>query len=300
MRHLLVISLLLAAGCGGNTNPSGQPDVGVAPAVDAGQVAGPDATAALPQDATAPGPDAEAAPDAGTDAEVPALDASAQTPPDASVTCPPAYPLERYSGKPVFQVKVNSGGPYRFAWDTGAPTSVLDSSLATSLGDPPYRFTVAGRSFTVWKISFVDMKAAYIDLDGMLGTDLMSQFAVTLDPGGGNFWLDSAPDEATLLACGHAEGAPAQVPLKAFGGYFYVQGKSEGLDGWYLLDTGASFGAMPKKAFDELQAAHERPALQGFYTPAMVGTFWAKLTACLPAGRSYVLGGPCSFCCHSA
>jgi hypothetical protein len=55
-----------------------------------------------------------------------------------------------------------------------------------------------------------------------------------------------------------------------------VRGDAEGTPGWFLVDSGASYGATRKGPFAALNAAHPRPVMSGFYTPALVGTFWAE------------------------
>ena len=105
----------------------------------------------------------------------------------------------------------------------------------------------------------------------------MRTMVVTIDPMRGRYWLDSARDEAALLACEHVAGDPATVPYLEQD-YLFVPGSVETLDGWLLVDSGASLGATPDVHFDALQATAPRPALTGFYTPAAIGTFWARLS----------------------
>jgi hypothetical protein len=112
---------------------------------------------------------------------------------------------------------------------------------------------------------------------GIVGSDFAYKFAVTVDYPRSRFWLDDVRDEAALLACPHVEGSPAFVDF-TMASYLYVQGHLEGTAGWYLVDTGATFGAVPNTVFDQIDTAKPRPLLPGFYTPAAVGTFWARLS----------------------
>jgi membrane-associated protease RseP (regulator of RpoE activity) len=59
--------------------------------------------------------------------------------------------------------------------------------------------------------------------------------------------------------------------------YVYVRGTMEGMPGWFLVDSGATYGATRKSVFAALTKAHPRPTLTGFYTPAQVGTFWSDV-----------------------
>jgi membrane-associated protease RseP (regulator of RpoE activity) len=82
------------------------------------------------------------------------------------------------------------------------------------------------------------------------------------------------------------EAKPAEVPfLQRM--YVFVPGKAEDMDGWFLVDSGASLGAMPDPIFDALDAKRPRAALEGFYTPAAIGTFWARLATV----ATYEVGG---------
>jgi hypothetical protein len=195
-------------------------------------------------------------------------------------SCPEGYPLTRLSGKPVIDVMIGDKGPYPFVYDTGAPESGIDPSLYDEVGSGPYTLKLGGKQVEVDSLTLFPVKQ-YLNSNkvfGVVGANVMHGFAVTLDDQRSRFWLDEARDEAALLACQHAKGAPVEVKYVE-DGYLFVPGKAEGKAGWFLVDSGASLGAMPKSVFAELQAAHPRPALDGFYTPAAVGTFWAQLTS---------------------
>jgi hypothetical protein len=216
--------------------------------------------------------DADAAGDADVDEETDA---------DVEAVCPEGYDLGDFYGKPVVEVTVNGSGPYLFVYDTGAPGSLVDDDLAEEIGDAPYTVTVADRTVSdvAFYITDVDaMLGGPSEIDGLVGTNVMGRFAVTLDRQRQRFWLDDEPDEASLGACAHVVGDPRTMEFVE-DDYLFVQGRAELTSGWFLLDTGASLGAMPESTFEILQSAHERPTVQGFYTQAAVGTFWADLTA---------------------
>jgi hypothetical protein len=240
--------------------------------------------AALAACSSAPGASAA---DAGPVDSLPALQDDAAASPDvaaspdaATPSCPDGYPLQNYSGKQLLQVTINGLGPYLFAFDTGAPASMIDTGVSQAIGAGPYTLAVGGKTMQVDDFPDVEaLRDAGYQLDGFLGVDLVRPYAITLDYGRERFWLDEGGrDEAALLACGHVEGSPALVPYTE-SVYMFVPGTAETTTGWFLVDTGASLGATTESTFATLQAVSPRPALQGFYTPAFVGIFWAKLAA---------------------
>lgn len=197
-----------------------------------------------------------------------------------TAACPEGYPLSAVAGKPVIEALVDGAGPYSFVFDTGAPTSLLDTSLYTQIGKGPHQLEIAGKVVTAKVMTSypVQQYLGSTAVSGLLGADVMGQFVVTLDDARSRFWLDDTRGEAALAACAHVNGAPAEVAWVE-DDYLFVPGNAEGHAGWFLIDSGASLGAITKSAFEVLQAAHPRPALSGFYTPAAAGTFWAELTS---------------------
>ena len=225
-----------------------------------------------------PGDDAGALPDTSP----PPVDDAA--PP---AVCPDGVVFQAASGKIQFQVGIN-GTPYSFILDTGAPNSVADFSIQAALGSGPYQVTVGDATFKLAAIQFDDIQTGLNvpGVVGVIGADVFGKTALTLDYPRGKLWLQPKRDEASLLACTHVEDNPAEVPF-VNSTYLFVEGKAEDASGFFLVDTGASFGAMPDTAFDMLDAAHPRNALRGFYTPAAAGTFWARLGSV----GSYEVGG---------
>src|SRR5262249_9280923 len=136
-------------------------------------------------------------------------------------------------------------------YDTGAPSSVFATSVQASLGPPPYTVTMAGKSLKV-VLSFDPNLALNIPgVVGIVGSNFAYKFAVSVDYPRSRLWLDDVRDEAALLACPHVEGSPAFVDFTV-SSYLYVQGHLEGTAGWFLVDTGATFGAVPNTMFDQL------------------------------------------------
>ncbi len=194
--------------------------------------------------------------------------------------CPEGVAFQELSGKAALQVTINGKGPYTFILDTGAPTSGIDDTIASEVGAAPFEMNFAESKVTLSKLAASDIKAA-LRLDkvvGILGRDTWGQYALTLDYPRNRVWLREKHDEQELAACSHLRQKPSRAPY-VLSSYFYVKGRMEDVDGWFLVDSGASLGATLETVFATLQQRRPRTALQGFYTPAAIGTFWAQLAA---------------------
>lgn len=237
-------------------------------------------------DAASTAPDGGAANDAGTSAQDAATadDAAASAedagalPTDAGHHCPEGYPMDDLAGKPVVEVLINGTGPYRFVYDTGAPTSGIDFTLGPKIGAGPYSVEIGGRHFDVPRFDRYDVRGGLrsMTIDGVVGADLFGVYIVSLDVHRRRYWLDEFRDEPALLACAHTVGQPVEIGY-INDNYDYLPGRAEGIDGWFLLDSGASLGAMPDAIVDRLLTANPRPTLENLYTPAAIGTFWARM-----------------------
>ncbi|APR79551.1 Hypothetical protein A7982_04898 [Minicystis rosea] len=189
----------------------------------------------------------------------------------APAVCPEGVAIGDYAGKITVDVMIDGTGPHSFIVDTGAPTSAIAKSVGSS---GMHEVTVAGRSRTV---NLPSNWTTVGGQTGILGTDFLGAFALSVDYARQRLWLDDTIDEASLRACDHVEGDPATVAYTTHD-YLMVPGSLEGVSGTFLLDTGASLGLVPDAMFDSLSTAHPRPALDGFYTPAAAGTFWSRLS----------------------
>jgi len=204
-------------------------------------------------------------------------------------TCPDGVAFMETAGKIQLPVTID-GKSYSFILDTGAPNTIADNSLQSVLGAAgPWNISIGDTTVAIKALEYFDI---YSNLRipgvlGIVGADVFGKMVLTIDYPRGRLWLDSARNEAALLACSHVEDNPADVPAYVNYNFVYVAGKAEDQDGFFTLDTGASFGAMPDASFAILNAAHPRNALQGFYTPAAIGTWWARFTTI----GSYDVGG---------
>ncbi len=197
--------------------------------------------------------------------------------PEPLGVCPQGYPLRFFSGKSVVDVVLN-GVSYAFIYDTGAPTTTLDVQVAAELGTGTHRLETAGQTLELRQYSTANISTSFPGISGILGSDLVADFSITLDYQRGLFWMEPELDTSALEACEHVVGDVAEIEFQQEN-YLFVQGTMEGLEGWYILDSGASLGGVPEPVFSQLQQVRERNALQGFYTPAFVGTFWALLSS---------------------
>jgi hypothetical protein len=225
-------------------------------------------------------------PDSGAPDTAPQDDAGMETGPAA--VCPDGVDFLEIAGKIAVDVAVN-GKPYKFILDTGAPYSMFDTSLQSEVGaSGPYEITLGDTKVTIGSTTFGDIQMALklAGIQGIVGADVFGKSVLTIDYPRSRVILQTMRDEASLLACDHVEGQPAEVPFVR-NYYLFVEGKAEDTAGYFLVDTGASFGAMPDGTFDMLNAAKPRNALKGFYTPAAIGTFWARLGSV----GSYEVGG---------
>ena len=97
-----------------------------------------------------------------------------------------SFPMERFGNRPVVQVSLNGTGPYPFILDTGAPVTLVDSTLARNLGLPVVGQMElgsplgAGTSFVgqvrlnaveIAGLSFADQPAALLDLVSLMPGD---------------------------------------------------------------------------------------------------------------------------------
>lgn len=195
----------------------------------------------------------------------------------AVAACPEGFEMGDYYGKPLADVMIDGFGPFSFVMDTGAPTTVIDDDLAQTIGSGLHQIQLGGVTQEKSFQFVADLAGFGVDVAGVIGTDLLGDFALTLDYQRQRFWLTEGIDEASLLACRHVEGAPSSKEL-IHTSHMFVEAEVEGLAGWLLVDTGATFGVVPESVFAELDAAAPRPSLMGFYTQAAIGTFWARLS----------------------
>lgn len=203
--------------------------------------------------------------------------AASMTPPDAepaptAAACPDGVPFTTLAGKVIVPVSVNGGPAKSWMLDTGAPSSYIDTSVAGQSADV-VKLSLGGFARTV-TLTAEEPQSRLPGVYGIVGQDLFGS-ALTIDYPRKRVWITDAINDAALLACQHLKRAPTTVDVE-IGDYVYAKGAIEGAPGWFLIDSGASYGATNKGVFATLDKAHPRPSIGGWYTPAAVGTFWAR------------------------
>lgn len=182
-----------------------------------------------------------------------------------------------FYGKPIVDVTISGRGPFRFVYDTGAPTSAADVDLIGRIPTGTVTIEVGGHTVPYGRLETYDLDQALRgEIDGILGADVMGTFSVTLDVARERYWVELDRDEAALLACTHVARTPTELEY-LLEDYFFVPGHAEAISGWFLVDSGASLGALTDPVVDQLLLEAPRPFLENFYTPAGIGTFWARL-----------------------
>ncbi len=194
-------------------------------------------------------------------------------------TCPDGHVMTDYAGKVTIRISIDGTGPYDFIVDTGAPVTVIDPSVLEVVGQGALSIDVAGETLPAPSVQSYPVSSSFPGVSGILGMDVLGHRVIHFDYPRGRFWLAEEIVEGDLQACTHLEGDPSTVPLSPYAGYLFTTGRVEARDGWFLLDTGASLGAITESTWAALRREAPRPAMQGFYTQAIIGTFWADLTA---------------------
>lgn len=198
---------------------------------------------------------------------VSAEDASFQTPEESQIARlkdgPIQLPFEYTNEKIVVTARINSGPELHFLLDTGSSQTVIDKSVAASLGGnttKTYSVTTGTKSMpmsfatlptlSMGDLTINDVPVLITDLSGiargisgLLGANILKRFAVTLDFDNRMLTL-SDPRSVTVPPNAHV--LPASP---VFGGnQLIVQGKLDGkVSTNFLLDTGTSFNNLPKQ-----------------------------------------------------
>jgi predicted aspartyl protease len=192
--------------------------------------------------------------------------------------CPSGVPFQQTNGKLMMQATFDGKGPFTVFYDTGAPDSIV-STQVTGLA--------AGASATVKVIGIGDsIKLGPLAVttyafppsyDAIIGNDLFAGKVVSIDYRRSLLWVDDQLDEGSLTACKHAQGSPTVLNIvQGASGHLYVPASVQGLDGYLLVDTGASVGGMSVDAL--ALSKKNNPIVEGFELPMAYGTFWAGYT----------------------
>ncbi len=182
---------------------------------------------------------------------------------DSSVT----IPFEFIANEIVLKVRLNNQSDHRFILDTGASQTVLDKSIAGTLGPSsvadfsitagakavPLSYTTL-RSVTIGDVAVDNVSALITDLStfakalgerpgGLIGSNILRRFLVTIDFRDKKVVLSDpkkvvVPPGAIVVTTAPGFGSTALV----------IPGKLDGkLSLNFLVDTGAAFNNLPQK-----------------------------------------------------
>ncbi len=232
----------------------------------------------------------------------------------------PGVPVAaRYSSwVPGIEVGVDGGVSRDFLVDTGSPLTVLDTNEFPDRGDGLHDVDLAAFAleFPAFTVAVFDVFAYEQDEEagfaGIVGGDLLSEFALRLDYRGDRVWLEadlgeadpgvpggfdaSTVEGAETVALDVEGGGLAVVPgdcgetcgnihLPATRALVEVQLEDSAEPIWMLVDTGASSVVVDQLTIEALPDP-ERPRLEG----VTVGTASGEVTAYFTRVRSMGLG----------
>lgn len=178
-------------------------------------------------------------------------------------------------GAPVVEVRLNGGEIDRFFLATGSPLTVVNT-----LTHPGREAATWNDDLGVFAATFVDFPTTAWavfppgwDVDGMIGGDLLSQWAVTIDYRGARAWLGDVDVSFDLEA-----GAAVRVPIELGGGgtlgvpgcggvceevtvpplRVVVPVTIGGEDVWAIVDTGSPVTILENRLYEAVRGPSER------------------------------------------
>lgn len=193
-----------------------------------------------------------------------------------------AVPVTFYSDVPQVEVVVDSGEPYDFLMDTGAPATLLDvAAYGLAPGVVPTS-TVETLGITVLDLdcAVLNLFGGALTVGGILGGDVLRHFTLALDyrgawatlfvdlagappPGGGDFGPTTT--RSFELRGGGLLGTPSGESLRVPPTRVVLSLELEGHDVVAVLDTGASSVVLDESLYYLLlDERPERPVVQGF------------------------------------
>jgi hypothetical protein len=192
--------------------------------------------------------------------------------------CPTGVPFQQANGKLMMQATFDGKGPFTVFYDTGAPSSVVSTQVTGLAAGATANVKIVeiGDSIKLGPLAVTtyNFPSGY---DGIIGNDLFAGKVVSIDYRRSLLWVDDQLDEGALRACKHAKGSPAMLSLvQGASGHLYVPASVQGLDGFLLVDTGASVGGMSVDALE--LSKKNNPIVEGLELAMAFGTFWAGYT----------------------
>jgi predicted aspartyl protease len=202
---------------------------------------------------------------------------------------------------PSVTARIEGGEDRTFLVDTGAPYTILDTTSFPAYPDDTYDLDVEA-----FDLTFRDYQVVSFDLfgfepgtegalDGIIGGDLLSHFAFSLDYKGGRAWLDDPFDPAALPSDLGADPR-IDVPFELRGGgtalapgggiirlpptrvMIQVRFEAQAEPVWALVDSGASAIVLAPSLYAALGDDAGRPRLDGIPVTTAYGVEEAFLT----------------------
>lgn len=197
---------------------------------------------------------------------------------------PIKVPIEFVMGLPTIEAKINGQGPFRFIFDTGAGTVVLDESLAkelgleptgtTRIGDPAAPEAVEAKTYTVDQISIGEAQFTEVNavswsggmmrqVRGIIGLPVLYEALVALD----------YPNEQLTISRGALGPNDGSIPYRLDEGWIItidVDVAGENIVGH--IDSGNMSNVMLPLAFAERLPLKSPPQLIG-QARTISGTF---------------------------
>lgn len=202
---------------------------------------------------------------------------------------------------------VNNGPQKLFTVDTGAPFTILNASSFPDHSDGGHKDDVTAFFLTFPQLNDVSFSLS-ADTDGILGGNILTHFAFSLDYAGDRVWLGDPFDKEVIPRDVQTE-AEMDLGFQIFGGgnastggnctsncivafpptraLMQVQIENQSAPVWMLVDTGASVVILDTDLFDSLAPDPNRPMLQGVQ---LVGVSGAQDSFLSRVGQLKVLG----------
>ena len=194
------------------------------------------------------------------------------------------------------------GSSHHLLIDTGAPLTLLDTdSIGLATGAHEVDLALGDLTFPDLPVLAFDVvtygQTRRPPLEGILGGDVLTSFALSLDYQGGQIWLEEAAGPLPDGAEPSALAAPLEIPAEVAGGgvftapdgtrrevgatRFLVRASAEdlgpGQSFWALVDTGASAVVLSSQLVDIL-GDEGRPRLDGVTVGTATGVVSAYYT----------------------
>jgi len=182
-------------------------------------------------------------------------------------------PMQDMGGRPVFEIKINGKGPYRFILDTGAVTTVVSDELSrelaltppagvqvTSVGGGPAPAIVVIHDLRIGDATLEGIIAAVMPLGGLLKSEDAPRGILSGASFPGCLLIYDYPGKRVLIKRGALEAADSKSIFQYSEDQVLptVPVRIAGHDTQVHLDTGSPFGlVLPVKFLTELPLASQ-------------------------------------------